>query len=153
MYFRTSDFRFLVSISYFRFSFFFFPIFRFSFFRFRFFSFSFPIFRFSDSDKRQQTATDGYKRHMALLPFFGFTAKNGNVADVTHPATITWCRCRCRFFRCRVPLVADAAFRHRFRQRHPAPLEMGEPYCGEREREREIEGEREIESSGEIEFR
>ena len=36
---------------------------------------------------RQQTATDGYKRHMAMLPFFGFTAKNGNVADATHPAS------------------------------------------------------------------
>ena len=27
------------------------------------------------------------KRHMALLPFFGFTAKNSNVADATHPAS------------------------------------------------------------------
>ena len=27
-----------------------------------------------------------------------------------------------------MPFIVDAAFRHRFRQRHPAPLEMGKPY-------------------------
>ena len=36
---------------------------------------------------RQQMTTDGYKQHMALLPFFGFTAKNDNVADATHSAS------------------------------------------------------------------
>ena len=41
-----------------------------------------------------------------------------------------------------MPFIADAAFRHRFRQRHLAPLETGEPYGvpNKREREREKKG-------------
>ena len=78
---------------------------------------------------------------MALLPFFGFTVEKrqrsrcrtsgiGTYCRCRKNSTSTWCWCRCRFFRCQVLFIADAAFRHRFRQRHLAPLETGEPYYG-----------------------
>ena len=93
-------------------------------------------------NKQQQTATNGNRRLQTaygIVTVFRLhsqkwqrsrchTSGIGTYCRCRKNGTSTWCRCRCRFFRCRVPFIADAAFRHRFRQRHPAPLETGEPY-------------------------